>query len=359
MIKRIGLPLVAPLVAVVIAVAVTSLVILISGSQSGIGSFWQVMLSKPDNGTIVNIINLAGMLYLSATASAIGFRMGLFNIGVEGQYRVGGYCAAVFAGAALLPGPLNVIAAVLVAMLAGAIWAGIAAVLKVTRGVSEVIATLMLNAIAPIGISYLVNKYGIQGGNTINTKAISSGSEVDGWQIFSAADGKVWGLGVLAVAVGVCFWVVLNRTRFGFDLRASGKSPAAAAASGVNPRRMIVIAMLLSGAVAGLIWMPEFFGYAHQYGTTFDANLGFTGIAVALLGRNEPLGMAFGAVLFAWLSSQSNALQLGTDISPSIVEVTQGVVVLAVVIAYELVRRWRLRIEQDALAAPTPQGVTA
>jgi simple sugar transport system permease protein len=360
MIKRIGLPLLAPVVAVVIAVAVTSLVILISGSQSGIGSFWQVMLSKPDNGTIVNIINLTAMLYLSATASAIGFRMGLFNIGVEGQYRIGGYCAAVFAGAALLPGPLNVVVAIGIAMLTGAIWAGIAGLLKVTRGVSEVIATLMLNAIAPILISYLVNKYGILGGNTISTKAVTGSSTVKGWQIFTAADGQVWSLGILAVVVGVAFWVLLNKTRFGFDLRASGKSPAAAAASGVNPNRMVLIAMLLSGAVAGLIWMPEFFGSAYSYGTTFDAGLGFTGIAVALLGRNEPLGMAFGAVLFAWLSSQSNALQLGTDISPSIVEVTQGVVVLAVVIAYELVRRWRLRIEQDALAAtPVVQEVAA
>ena len=100
--------------------------------------------------------------------------------------------------------------------------------------------------------------------------------------------------------------------------------------------------MLISGAIAGLIWMPALFGSAHYYGPTFQAGLGFTGIAVALLGRNRPLGIFFGAVLFAWLNEQSNPLGLIADISPSVVQITQGVVVLAVVIAYEVVRRWRV-----------------
>jgi simple sugar transport system permease protein len=102
--------------------------------------------------------------------------------------------------------------------------------------------------------------------------------------------------------------------------------------------------------VAGLIWMPAFFGNAYTYGTTFQAGLGFTGIAVALLGRNQPLGMVFGAVLFAFLTAQSNSLQLLTDISPSVVQITQGVAVLAVVVAYELVRRARVRLDQRTVA---------
>ena len=114
---------------------------------------------------------------------------------------------------------------------------------------------------------------------------------------------------------------------------------------------------LAANGVAGLIWMPAFFGNAYTYGTTFQAGLGFTGIAVALLGRNQPVGMVFGALLFAFLTAQSNSLTLLTDISASVVQITQGVAVLAVVVAYELVRRYRVQLEQRAVAnAPRVQA---
>ena len=115
------------------------------------------------------------MLYLSALAAAIGFRMNLFNIGVEGQYRVAVFAAAAFAGQGWLPGPLNVMVAVLIAIVAGAAWAAIAGVLKVTRGVSEVISTIMLNAIAVSLTAYLLRKWGGIVGNSIQTKAAAQG----------------------------------------------------------------------------------------------------------------------------------------------------------------------------------------
>jgi simple sugar transport system permease protein len=112
---------------------------------------------------------------------------------------------------------------------------------------------------------------------------------------------------------------------------------------------MVIIAMMMSGAIAGLIWMPAFFGAAHTYGSTFQFQLGFTGIAVALLGRNRPLGIVFGALLFAFLNEQSNRLTLLTDISQNVVQITQGVIVLAVVVAYEVVRRRQQAAEQNAV----------
>ena len=125
----------------------------------------------------------------------------------------------------------------------------------------------------------------------------------------------------------------------------------AAVAAGVNVKRMVIYSMLLSGAVAGLIGMPVLFGQSHSYGTTFETGIGFAGIAVALLGRNNAVGVAFGAVIFAFLNNQGNALNITAGISPHIVEVTQGIIVLAVVVAYELVRRYRVRLEQATVAA--------
>jgi general nucleoside transport system permease protein len=355
--RRVGFALLAPVIAVLIAMAATSLVIVVTGSQSGVGDFWQIIVTKPNDRILVDIVNQSAMIYLSAVAAAIGFRMGLFNIGVEGQYGIASYAAAVFAGAAFLPGPLNVIASLVVAVAVGSLWAGIAGLLRVTRGVSEVISTIMLNAIGGILVGYLINRYGIKGGNSVRTKTIPESSQVGGISPFGADAGQIWSLGILAVLVGVGFWVLLNRTTFGFDLRATGASHSAAVASGIKVNRMVLVSMLLSGGVAGLIWMPAFFGNAYSYGTTFQAGLGFTGIAVALLGRNQPFGMVFGALLFAFLTAQSNSLTLLTDISASVVQITQGVAVLAVVVAYELVRRYRVRLDQRAVAeAPRVQA---
>ncbi len=346
--RRVGLTLAAPVLAFVVAAVATSLVLVAAGNSPA--SFWQTVLSVPQQRNVVNIVNSAAILYLSGLAAAIGFRMNLFNIGVEGQYRVATFAGAVFAGAGVLPGVLNTAAAVVVAMAAGAAWAGIAGLLRVTRGVSEVISTIMLNAIALSLVAYLLRRIGSRQGQTIVTDTIPQSSWVPGIPLLPGAPNVVFGLATLAIVAGVAFWVLLNRTRFGFDLRATGKSESAAIASGVDVKRMVVSAMLLSGAVAGLIGMPQLFGDAHAYGSTIQTGIGFTGIAVALLGRNNPFGVALGALVFAFLSEQANALGILADISPDIVAVTQGVVVLSVVISYEVVRRYRARLEQQEVS---------
>jgi simple sugar transport system permease protein len=347
-IRAVGMALLAPILAIVVAVVVTTVIIAAAGSSPG--DFWSAMFSNPLPRIRVNIVNQTALIYIASVSAAIGFRMGLFNIGVEGQYTIASFAAASFAGAAYLGGFLNVAVALIVAIVVGAAWAGIAGILKVTRGVSEVISTIMLNAIALTLVGYLLNRYGVHEGNTVHTKKIPESSRLTGFTPYEPRDGQVWALSVLAVLLGVGFWVLLTKTRFGFDLRASGQSETAALASGIDPKRMILISMLLSGAVAGLIWMPACFGGANSYGTSFQAGIGFTGLGVALLGRNRPLGMLFGAVLFAFLTAQSNTLTFSTDISPSIVQITQGVAVLAVVVAYEVVRRWRSRLEQRVVA---------
>jgi ABC-type uncharacterized transport system permease subunit len=346
--RRIGMAVLAPAIAILVSVLVTTAIIAAVGSSPG--DFWNAMFSNPLPRIKVNIVNQTAMIYTSAVAAAIGFRMGLFNIGIEGQYLMASFAAASFAGAAYFGGFLNVAVAILVAVAVGAAWSGIAGILKTTRGVSEVISTIMLNSIALTLVGYLVDRYGVHEGNTVHTKKLPDSSTLTGYTPYEPRDGQVWALSVIAVIVGVGFWVLLNKTRFGFDLRASGQSQSAALASGVNPKRMILISMMLSGGVAGLIWLPALFGGAGSYGTSFQFGLGFTGIAVALLGRNRPLGMLFGAVLFAFLSAQSNTLTFSTDISPSIVQITQGVAVLAVVVAYEVVRRWRTRLERRVVA---------
>jgi ABC-type uncharacterized transport system permease subunit len=239
---------------------------------------------------------------------------------------------------------------VLVGALVGAAWAGIPALLKAYRGVSEVISTIMLNFVATGMIAYLISTdaFGVLQGNNISTDPIPPSGRFPGIPFGDA--GTIFGMVFVAAALGVGYWFLLNRTRFGFELRASGESPTAAAAGGVDARRMVIVALVLSGAVAGLIGLPELLGRDFAYTLTSPQGYGFTGIAVALLGRNHPLGVAFGALLWAFLDKSALALD-NIGVPREIVLIMQGSVVLSVVVAYEIVRRYELVAAQRRVAA--------
>ncbi len=254
------------------------------------------------------------------------------------------YYPAAVGGAIALPGAIQIILLIVIAMLVGAIWSGIAGLLKTTRGVSEVITTIMLNAIAASIIGYFLQdgRLAIKDGNLLHTKFLPESSH---FFSFPTHPKPVLGFVVIAVLAGALYWFGINRTRFGFDLRAVGASESAAEASGVSVKRMVVSSMLLSGAAAGLVGMPTLLGESFQYGTDFPAGIGFTGIAIALLGRNHPVGMAFGALLWAFLDRTGSRLEF-EGYAQEIVGVIQGVIVLCVVIAYEIVRRYGLNLQQ-------------
>ena len=347
--QRIGLALAAPVLALVVALLLSSIALLISGN-SPIHAFSKMLDFGVDPDTMVQILNKSTTYYLSALAVAIGFRMNLFNIGVDGQYRIAAFFAAVVGGWLVLPGPVLIIVVVIVAVVVGAIWAGIAAILRVTRGVSEVISTIMLNVIGGGIVAYLLDpsRLGVLvGSQQVETKPMPPSAYVPG---IPFANGEIYGFIVVAIACGIGYWLLLGRTRFGFDLRATGLSETAAVASGVDVRRMVVTTMLLSGGVAGLVGLPLLLGESHSYGQDFPAGFGFAGIAIALLGRNHPIGIAIGALLWSFLEQSSQILDL-EGVPKEIVTIMQGVTVLSVVIASELVRRFSLAQEQRRVGA--------
>ncbi|MEE4541694.1 ABC transporter permease [Streptomyces sp. V4-01] len=348
--ERVLLGLAAPVLAVVGALIVTALVLVATGKQP-FDAFHVMITYGTKSDSQVYILNKATTYYLAGLAVAVGFRMNLFNIGVDGQYRLAAFFAAAVGGALSIPGVIEIPVIILTAMVVGAVWAAIAGVLKVTRGVSEVISTIMLNSIAGIVIGYFLQdgRLGVldKNANMVSTKPLPSSSHLFNFQ---TSTDPVVGFIVIAALAGVVYWFGLSRTRFGFDLRAVGRSQSAAEASGVSVKRMVVTSMLISGAMAGLVGMPTLLNQSYDYGTDFPVGIGFTGIAVALLGRNNPIGVAVGALLWAFLERASNGLEFeGYD--KEIVGVIQGVIVLAVVIAYELVRRYGLTRQQRQVGA--------
>jgi ABC-type uncharacterized transport system permease subunit len=367
--RRAALGAAAPAMALVFAVVASSIVLLVAGSNP-FRAYGDMLNHASKLETMIDILNRATPLFISGIAAAIGFRMNLFNIGVEGQYLLAALVAAEVGGVIHLPAPIHVAVIFLVAMTVGAAYGGIAGVLKVSRGISEVISTIMLNAIAVSGLLVAGLKLwqapAPGGGNVtrLGTAEIPKSGRVPNLnrivEIFTrdiGRDRKLTGVLVVAILVGIGFHVLLNRSRFGFDLRASGANPFAARAGGVSPKRMVLMAMALSGAVAGLVGMTEV-----MQGGVFPSNpiqgLGFAGIAVALLGRNSAVGAAVAALMFAFLDISSGILQNTGSASREIIQIMQGLIILAAVVAYQVTQRIRDREESKAASAAL-SGVTA
>ncbi|UYQ64019.1 ABC transporter permease [Streptomyces peucetius] len=343
---RLLLALAGPALALVVAFLLTSVVLLVSDLSPT--EPYRLMVEQIEFTDVqVLILNQTGIYYLAALAVAIGFRMNLFNIGVDGQYRLAVMLAAVVGAAVELPGPLHILLIVLVAMAVGAFWAGIAGVLKTTRGVSEVVSTIMLNAIATSLIAWMILPANLgvrpEGSNDLNTGIIAESGWFPG---LSLDGGTIYGFTFVAFALGIVYWFVLNRTRFGFDLRATGASTTAAQASGVDAKKMVLTAMLISGAMAGLAGMPMLLGQTHTYSLSFPVGVGFTAIGIALLGRNNPIGIFFASLLFAFLDKTAEGIGL-EGYPKELATIMQGLIVIAVVVSYELVRQYGLRRQQQ------------
>ena len=369
LLRRIAFGAAAPLMALVFAIAASSFVLLLAGSNP-FRAYGDMLNNASKLETMIDILNRATPLFISGIAAAIGFRMNLFNIGVEGQYLLAALVAAEVGGVIHLPAPLHVTVIFLVAMTVGATYSGVAGVLKVSRGISEVISTIMLNAIAISGLIVAGLKVwqaggGVSGNVTrVGTAEIPKSGRIPNLnkivEIFTrdiGRDRKLTGVLLVAIAVGVAYHVMLNRSRFGFDLRASGANPFAARAGGVPPKRMIVSAMVLSGAVAGLVGMTEVMS-SGLFPSNPIQGLGFAGIAVALLGRNSAVGAAVAALIFAFLDISSGILQNTGSASREIIQIMQALIILAAVVAYQITQRVRDREEAKAASAAL-SGVTA
>ena len=344
---RIRYALAAPLLAAAAALIVSSIALLAIG-ENPLDAFRAMWESVNSADAVANIINAAAPYYVMGLAVALGFKMGLFNIGADGQYRLGALFAAAAGAAVTLPAPLHVLFIILVAMVVAGAYASIAGALKVVRGVNEVVSTIMLNFIATGITAYVLTVY-------FRDRSVELQSETkqlprSGWlptlNRFLRGFGyhlpkgtAIEGFLVVAILTGIVFYLLVYRTRFGFDLRASGANPRAALASGVNPNAMIMKTIILSGALAGLAGMGPLLSEFHKYGDTFPTALGFTGISVALLGRNHPAGIAVAA--FVWAGIEQAARGLPTvGVPPEIGKIIQGTLLLSAVIAFEVVRRY-------------------
>jgi ABC-type uncharacterized transport system permease subunit len=290
-------------------------------------------------------------LILTGLAVAFAFRCGLFNIGGQGQYWVG-FFAALYIGTNLegTPRPLHILLAIIGSILAGAIWGGIAGLLKATVGAHEVITTIMLNWIAIFGGSYLVEIGGpLQGGQPSIPRSDDVLPSAELWPIWGTLPSLHAGLFIALFALLV-YYVLLNRTTLGYEVRAVGFNPEAARYGGISVAKNYFLALAIAGAFAGLAGSVDLLGFKGGVSTgDFPTNLiAFTGIAVALLGRNKAIGILFAALLFAALEVGTSTRQLDPavfepELAVDLATMIQALVIFFVGAEFLILYAWRAR----------------
>jgi len=340
-----------PLAAVVAAFVVGGIVVLAVGDNPFstytllIGS----ALTWPDG--IGYTLFYATPLIFTGLAVAVAFRCGLLNIGAEGQLYAASFMTAwVGITCAGLSAWLLVPLCFLTALLAGGFWGAVPGVLKARFGAHEVITTIMMNFIAVALASYFTQyHYKPVGDPILETVPIGEGGHIARLGRFVPGLPERIPLNLafpLALVACVLVYLFLWRTRWGYEIRATGENPAAAQYGGIAIGRQIVLAMSVSGALAGMVAVNEVMGYRYRYYDSFSAGYGFTGIAVALLGRNHPAGVILASLLFGALLRGGLFVDIFTEhVSKDLVMVLQGIIILFVAAEAFFRARSRRRIK--------------
>jgi ABC-type uncharacterized transport system permease subunit len=357
-------------VAVAAALLFTALVgalIIVSYGESPTfvySTLWQFSTARVSD--FARVLEQATPLIFSALAVAVAFKCGMFNIGVEGQYIVGMMTGTMAAVWLELPAPIHLPLVVLAAMAGSMVWAFVPAILKVKTGAHEVVTTIMMNGIAISLVAWaLLNPLRTSQTGFVDLRsdrfpesaimpplAPALGLED---QIPSSAN-LTW-LFPLALLAAAGVWFLMYRTRLGYEARAVGTSQGSAEAGGISIGATQLRVFLISGALAGFVGLNYLLGDAGFLGVNYETTLGFTGIAVAFLGRNHPVGIVLAALLFGMLFRGEDGVAVATDLPREITVILEGLLILSVVVAYEIARRVRLRREAEVRRTEEQEGV--
>ena len=346
--------LVIPALAVFTALLIGGVIIMLTGSSLAETLDAYKALLQGSVGSLRAIsqtLTEATPLIFTGLAVALAFRAGLFNIGAEGQLLMGGMLA-VLAGFTFtgLPWFVHLPVALLAGVIGGAIWGFIPGLLKAKTGAHEVIVTIMLNYIAFRLVDYLLKTtlFQREGRNDPISKNIEDSAQLPAllkW--LDPAASVHLGL-IIAIGAAVFIWWLLFRTNTGFEFRAVGANPSAARYAGMSVTKVYILVMTISGALAGLAGTGQVLGLLDRASPAFSANLGFEGIAVALLGRSNPLGVMAAAVLFGGLNAGGQYMQANADVGIDLISVIQALIIIFVAAPALISAIYRIRISTQS-----------
>lgn len=347
-----------PVLSIVLALAIAAVIIIVSSVYTGVGFFPLLPLYAYGNlfagafGSDIALNNMlvaAAPLMLGGLAIGLGFKAGLFNIGVAGQFLAGAFASAVVGSSlAGAPVPLAVAVSVIAGGLAGAALGAIPGYLKARTGAHEVVTTIMLNNATALLLAWAITDLVRAPGFTFpRTGDIGNAT-------LPVLLGRNLHLGVpLAFAFVFAIRYLLDRTTLGFEIRAVGANPNAARYAGMSPLRIVTLTMSLSGMLGGLAGSVQMLGVIGFYASGISASVGFDSIAVALLGRSDPIGILFAAILFGAFRAGAPLMQITTQVPIEIIDIIQALIILF--LAAELIVRRVFRVK----AKPTEiEGAT-
>lgn len=326
------------LASIIIGLIVGGLALLLAGYNplEAYKVMWQGVFSSPRN--IGWTIVLSTPIILTGLSVAFAFKTGMFNIGAEGQYIVGTIAALVVGTSIRLPIYLQVPLILIVAMVAGAIWGGLAGFIKAKFGIHEVISTIMLNWIAFYFNNFMANSKTFKKPNAMSSIDINTNSQIT---LFPEA-AKNWdgALGsffsapvhagfIIAIIVAIILYFILNKTAFGYKLKAVGFNPSAAEYGGINVKKTMTSSMAISGAVAAIAGAVQIMGYTHHIASLGAMeNFGFDGLGVSLLASNNPIGCIFTGLFFGALNYSGSNIQRVLHAPTEMIQIIIGTIIL-------------------------------
>jgi simple sugar transport system permease protein len=299
-----------------------------SEAASAVGeSYWALITGSVGSAhAIGTTLVRAAPLICAGLGVTLAFRAGLFNIGAQGQLILGALAAGYAGFTWDLPPGLHLLVALLAGLLGGAVWGGIAGVLKARTGAHEVITTIMMNYLAAALLIYCLGKNAFQRPGSDNTQS----PPVDDSATFPTLGNMHLGVLVAFLAAGLVWWI-LNRSTMGFEMRAVGANPDASRTAGMNVPAVYTTAMIIAGALAGLAATMGILGHHDSLSPTMAGSIGFDAITVALLGRATPLGTVLAGLLFGALSVGGVAMQASAAATPKeLTQILQALIVLFV-----------------------------
>lgn len=315
------------LIAIILGLIAGAILIALTGNDPIEGFTYLFKGGLQDAERIGNTLATATPLILTGLSVAFAFRTGLFNIGASGQMLFAGFCATAVGLTMDLPSIILLPLMVIVAFIAGALWAFIPGLLKAKFNVHEVVSTIMMNWIAYWSVYYLVPMY-FKGNTETESKILPEGSTLRVQFLTDLFGGSYinFGLFIAAIMVIVISFII-NRTVLGYELKAVGYNRSAAEYAGISVNRNVVLSMMISGGLAGLAGVVQYAGNASLIQIGVLPTEGFDGIAVALLGMNTPIGVFFSAIFFGLLYSGKGFMSAMTAIPPEIADVIIAIII--------------------------------
>lgn len=326
------LTILVPIISVLLALVVGGIVIACLGKNpiQGYALLFSGSLGTPQK--FASSLVSACPLIFTALAAAFAYRCGVFNLGGEGQFIMGAVSAIVFLLVTGIEGVLGTVLAILVGTVVGALWAALPGIMKITRGLNEMITSIMLNYVATLFMGFIYTNAFRDGGNPQTPSVADSVmlAKIPGFRIHTGV--------ILAIVLGLVVAYVISKTSFGFKIRAVGLNPLASKVNGFNVKFLVMAAFVISGAIAGMGGAVELLGKQYRLMSGFGAGFGFDGVAIALIAQLNPLASLIVAIFFGALTTGASSMQVGIMVPTAIVEIIRALIIIFSVAGVALIK---------------------